>query len=216
MKWHSIDTVLLDMDGTLLDLAFDSDFWCRRVPLAYQTAAGLSEDRARARFDEIFQAHKGTLNWYCTDFWTRELGIDVLALKTACAADVRFRADAPAFLRYLKDQGKRVVIATNAHPDTVHVKHEQTGVLSHVDGWHSSHEFGVAKEGAGFWEGLQATLDYDPGRTLFVDDGEPILAMAEQQRIAHLVHIASPETGQPARPSARYRSIDRFAEIADL
>ncbi len=216
MKWHAIDTVLLDMDGTLLDLAFDNDFWMRRVPQAYQASANLSADEARSRFEEIFKAHKGTLNWYCTDFWTRELGFDVLALKTACASGVRFRADAPAFMRHLKAQGKRVVIATNAHPDTVQIKHERTGVLSYVDGWHSSHEFGVAKEDPAFWDRLQAMLDYDPARTLFVDDGEPILAMAEQQKIARLVHIASPETGQPARPSARYRSIDRFAEIADL
>jgi 5'-nucleotidase len=32
--WREIDTVLLDMDGTLLDLEFDSHFWLSLVPQA--------------------------------------------------------------------------------------------------------------------------------------------------------------------------------------
>ncbi|HAB09291.1 MAG TPA: haloacid dehalogenase, partial [Alcanivorax sp.] len=31
IDWDNIDTVLLDMDGTLLDLAFDNWFWQRHV-----------------------------------------------------------------------------------------------------------------------------------------------------------------------------------------
>jgi 5'-nucleotidase len=34
LDWNNIDTVLLDMDGTLLDLAFDSQFWLQDVPQA--------------------------------------------------------------------------------------------------------------------------------------------------------------------------------------
>ncbi len=32
LNWSGIDTVLLDMDGTLLDLAFDRHFWLEHVP----------------------------------------------------------------------------------------------------------------------------------------------------------------------------------------
>ncbi|MCP4043692.1 MAG: haloacid dehalogenase, partial [Gammaproteobacteria bacterium] len=33
INWNSIHTVLLDMDGTLLDLHFDNQFWLEHVPL---------------------------------------------------------------------------------------------------------------------------------------------------------------------------------------
>lgn len=32
LAWQEIDTVLLDMDGTLIDLHFDNYFWQRLVP----------------------------------------------------------------------------------------------------------------------------------------------------------------------------------------
>ncbi|MDH3916294.1 MAG: haloacid dehalogenase, partial [Chromatiales bacterium] len=33
--WSTVDTVLLDMDGTLLDLRFDNYFWQELVPSRY-------------------------------------------------------------------------------------------------------------------------------------------------------------------------------------
>ena len=33
IDWTRIDTILLDMDGTLLDLGFDNFFWREHVPL---------------------------------------------------------------------------------------------------------------------------------------------------------------------------------------
>ena len=45
INWKNIDTVLLDMDGTLLDLHFDNHFWQTFVPLRYaqQHAGGAFE-----------------------------------------------------------------------------------------------------------------------------------------------------------------------------
>ena len=39
LDWTSIDTVLLDMDGTLLDLRFDNWFWQEHVPDALREGA---------------------------------------------------------------------------------------------------------------------------------------------------------------------------------
>jgi len=33
INWSEIDTILLDMDGTLLDLNFDLHFWMEYLPL---------------------------------------------------------------------------------------------------------------------------------------------------------------------------------------
>jgi hypothetical protein len=55
INWKEIDTVLLDMDGTLLDLNFDNHFWKEFVPLN-----GIS-----GKTSAIF-AKKGTLGYQCT------------------------------------------------------------------------------------------------------------------------------------------------------
>ena len=35
LNWDNIDTVLLDLDGTLLDLNFDLEFWLEYIPKVY-------------------------------------------------------------------------------------------------------------------------------------------------------------------------------------
>ena len=43
IDWDSIDTVLLDMDGTLLDLHFDNYFWTEHLPDIYSRKHQLDE-----------------------------------------------------------------------------------------------------------------------------------------------------------------------------
>ena len=42
VRWESVDHVMLDMDGTVLDLAFDNHFWRDVVPERYAQQRGLS------------------------------------------------------------------------------------------------------------------------------------------------------------------------------
>ncbi|HNG60363.1 MAG TPA: haloacid dehalogenase, partial [Cellvibrionaceae bacterium] len=35
IPWQAIDTLLLDMDGTLLDLHYDNYFWLEYLPRAF-------------------------------------------------------------------------------------------------------------------------------------------------------------------------------------
>jgi len=48
IAWQEVDTVLLDMDGTLLDLAFDNYFWQKLVPETYGAKLGISPQAAQA------------------------------------------------------------------------------------------------------------------------------------------------------------------------
>src|SRR5215813_5524853 len=81
LVWDHIDTVLLDLDGTLLDLGFDNDFWLDFIPEAYAAAQSVPVAVAKALLAPRFRACEGTLSWYCIDHWSRELGLDVAALK---------------------------------------------------------------------------------------------------------------------------------------
>ena len=47
LNWNDIDTVLLDMDGTLLDRHFDDHFWLDHVPKRYADRYGMPLGTAR-------------------------------------------------------------------------------------------------------------------------------------------------------------------------
>ena len=76
--WDHIDTVLLDLDGTLLDLVYDNHFWLEIVPEAYAAARMTTVDVARTELAPRFRACEGTLPWYCIEHWSRELGLDIV------------------------------------------------------------------------------------------------------------------------------------------
>src|SRR5271169_3036111 len=86
VDWASVDTVLLDMDGTLLDLRFDNWFWLTLIPSRYAAAQGLSAADAQLRLRPKFLSVAGTLQWYCIDYWARELRLDIPALKREALA----------------------------------------------------------------------------------------------------------------------------------
>ena len=81
IDWNSIDTVLLDMDGTLLDLYFDNYFWTEHLPRIYADKHQISEESSAEHLQRQFQQDEGTLAWYSIDHWSEQLGLDIPALK---------------------------------------------------------------------------------------------------------------------------------------
>src|SRR3989344_2884586 len=77
IAWNQLDTLLLDLDGTLLDLHYDNHFWLDHVPRRYAETHGLSPEAAREEVLGRYQRAEGTLNWYCVDYWSRELRLDI-------------------------------------------------------------------------------------------------------------------------------------------
>jgi HAD superfamily hydrolase (TIGR01509 family) len=218
LVWDHIDTVLLDLDGTLLDLSFDNDFWLDFIPQAYATAQAVPLEEAKASLAHRFKACEGTLNWYCIEHWSRELSLDVEALKRTQAQRVAWLPGAVDFLKNLRTCGKRLVLLTNSHPQVLKIKDEQTGVTAYLDAAISSHVFRAPKESPQFWKAVREVEPFDPQRSLFVDDSPPVLRAAQAAGIRWVrgVRRISAARGEQLRPAADYGDIPLVHSVNDL
>lgn len=213
IDWQKIDTVLLDMDGTLLDLRFDNRFWVNTIPAEYARRQNITVEQAHARLTPLFEREAGQLNWYCLDFWSEALGFDVAALKRQESHGINWRPEAETFLRQLNASHCDTLLITNAHPDTLKIKLQQVNLTPWFDHIISSHTFKAAKESQTFWTRLMATHPFDKATTLFIDDSESVLAAAEQFGVAHLITLRQPDSQGPLREHTRYPAIHHFSEI---
>jgi len=213
VDWDSIDTVLVDMDGTLLDLAFDNFFWLELVPRRYAVQYGLSLEAALEQLSPRFSSAVGTLSWYCLDHWTRDLGIDVKGLKREHRHLIQYLPGAQTFLAAARERRKHVRIVTNAHRDTFAVKAEQTGIDRLVDGVACSHDFAAPKESREFWDAFSQREPFDPERTLFLEDSLPVLAAASAWGLANVVAIRRPDSRLPARAISDFASVDGVGDL---
>ena len=214
IDWQSVDTVLLDMDGTLLDLHFDNWFWQQHVPDCYARQLGLEQAEANRIIHDWITSHQGTLNWYCLDFWTAELGLEIAHLKRAAGDRISVRPGAETFLQKLKASDKQVIMVTNAHRDALHLKIARTGIDQYFDELVSSHDYGHPKEAQSFWQHLQRHLPFERDRALLVDDSLPVLHSARKYGIGQPVSILHPDSSLPKRSdTAPFPAIDDFLTV---
>ncbi|MFN2360879.1 MAG: GMP/IMP nucleotidase [Marinobacter sp.] len=208
VNWHSLDTVFLDMDGTLLDLHFDNHFWLEHLPRRYAEHNNLSPENARNTIIPMIMAERGSLNWYCTDYWSNRLELDITGLKAEVGERIGYRPHVPDFLDAVRNAGLRSVIVTNCHPDPLRLKLQHTGLDSKVDNIVSSHQLGKPKEDPAFWQDLTRLESYQPARTLMVDDSFPVLESARAAGIAQCLAILAPDSKQAA--------LDRHPDIPSI
>lgn len=213
LDWSAIDTVLLDMDGTLLDLHFDNHFWLVHLPQRYADLHKIPQEQARQELMQRIDTHRGTLNWYCLDYWSQELGIDIPQLKEEVCNRIRYRPHVQTFLSHLRAAGLRTVIVTNAHRKSVKLKLAITGLDQGVDRIISSHDFGYPKEDQAFWHALQATEPFNPARTLLIDDSLAVLESAQHYGIQHLLAVLAPDSQQPPHPPGAFPGLHHFDEL---
>ena len=218
LDWAQIDTVLLDLDGTLLDLGFDNDFWLDFVPAEYAASRSLSVAAAKADLTPRFRACEGTMNWYCIDYWSRELGLNIEALKRTQASRVAWLPGAQVFLERLRALGKRLVLLTNSHPQVLKIKDEQTGVTGYLDVAISSHVFRAPKESQEFWRAVRGVEPFDLQRSLFVDDSPSVLRAAQMAGIRWIrgVRRISAARGGQWRPARDYGQTLAVESVSDL
>lgn len=213
IDWAAIDTVLLDMDGTLLDQHFDDHFWQEHLPRRYAERRGLDLAAAKAELVPRFRSVEGTLDWYCLDYWSRELGLELALLKAEIRHLIAIHPHVPEFLDAVRAAGKQLVMVTNAHMDALALKMEHTRLRGYFDHIVVSHELQRPKEDVRFWEVLKQRVAYDQRRALLVDDSLPVLRSARAYGIGHLLAVARPSSQRGPRDIGEFPVLSSFADI---
>ncbi len=212
--WNQIDTVLLDMDGTLLDLHFDNYFWREYLPLKWGQLNKLDTASAKDRLMSQLQGREGTLSWYCLDYWSEQLELDILALKADLRHLVRERPGTLEFLQFLTSIGKHKAMVTNAHQDLINMKFECTAIGRHFEHVFCAHQLGFPKEDIRFWDELRAVFPFNPATTLLIDDNLSVLRSAQDYGIRHLLTIAQPDSCHPRRDDdGGFQAIESFQDL---
>jgi putative hydrolase of the HAD superfamily len=215
MDWTAIETVLLDMDGTLLDKAFDDHFYLEALPQRYAAASGMTVDAARERLITLYRAVEGQLHWTDLDYWTCKLELDVPAIKDSLRYRIAPHPDSLDFLGFLRARKIPAHLVTNAHPKTLAIKMEKTGLDAHLARMVTAFDVGCLKSEVAYWVKSEALLGFDPATTLYVDDDETALASAERHGIRHLYHRSLSSSALPPQASAKYRSIESFHALME-
>jgi len=216
IDWYQIDTVLLDMDGTLLDLHFDNYFWQEHLPRRYAEIKSIDAELARESIHRRTQSIRGTLNWYSTDYWSETLDIDVVALKHEVSHKVAMRPYCVDFLDALREAGKDVVMVTNAHHDSLNLKMDKTRLADKFDRLITVHEFSLPKESPDCWLEVYNRHAFDRRRTLLIDDNLQALQSALEYGIAEVLAILKPDSQVPAHTVEGFPAIHHFDEIMPI
>lgn len=213
LDWSEIHTVFLDMDGTLLDLHFDNYFWREYVPLHYAEYKNISVEMAKEQFYADCKAVEGTLNWYCVDYWTEKLNLDIALLKEEVAHLIAEHPNVIEFLNALRKTQRPIILVTNAHQKSIDLKMRKTAFGEYLDQVISSHDIGYPKEHPQFWHQLQTVYPFEKAHTLLIDDSLPVLYIAQHYGIKYLLAVRNPDTQQPPRNLAHFPMLENFSDI---
>lgn len=213
LNWNDIDTVLLDMDGTLLDRHFDDHFWLEHVPKRWAARHKVPLTLAQEQLHSLFRSQERTLNWTDLDYWSDRLGMDIPLLKLEVEHLIAVHPGVVEFLAFCRHHGKQLWLVTNAHSKTLDIKLKKTRIGHWFDGIISAHQVGLPKEEPAFWGALQRFVSYDPARTMLGEDSETNLQTANAYGISYLFYISHYSSSCTPATSKQFTTIDYFTRL---
>ena len=171
MIFKDIECLLIDMDGVILDNAYDNDFWQNQIPEVIADNKGIAFDDAKRLAIQIFNYKKNTKDWYDVDYWSNMLSIDIEAQKRSEKSFSRISLYDGVIdtLSVLKNKTKMILI-TNAHRKTLNIKLEKYNLTPYFDEMVCAHELNYVKEDIQLWYMLRSKYRLDYEKTLLVED----------------------------------------------
>ncbi len=213
LDWNDIDTVLLDMDGTLLDRHFDDHFWLEHVPKRWAAKHKVPLKIAKEQLHALFRSQEQTLNWTDLDYWSSRLSLDIPLLKLEVEHLIAVHPGVVEFLTFCRHNKKHLWLVTNAHSKTLDIKMKKTRIGHLFDGIVSAHQVGLPKEDGRFWDELQRFVSYNPERTMLGEDSETNLRTANKYGISYLFYISHFSSSSTPVPSKQFTTIDYFHRL---
>ncbi|MBN2653885.1 MAG: HAD-IA family hydrolase [Nitrospirae bacterium] len=204
------------MDGTLLDKYFDDYFWEHLVPEKYSEKHDITFGKAKELLSAKYKAHEGTLNWTDIDFWSKELKLDIPALKEQIKHMIEVHPHVKDFLIQLKMNNKKVFMVTNAHYKVLEIKLRETSIGEYFDKCITSFEMGHPKEQQEFWHKAQTLINFEKERTMFIDDTVNVLRAAKQYGIKNLFLKNRPNSKREPLVHSEFQTVDDFNELCKM
>ena len=201
------------MDGTLLDLHFDSFFWKQHLIKKYSEVHAVKPEQISAQIHRQLEEKQGSLQWYCTQYWSEQFNLDIIDAQREIRHLISERPQALEFLNRLGDMGKKRVLITNSDRPCLELKFAATRIQQSLDLVISSHDYGVPKEQQQFWLELQQRAPFNPQTTLFIDDSLSVLNSAKTFGIKHIWGIKKPDSCEPEISLSQFPTIDQFTSL---
>ena len=213
VDWNQIDTILLDLDGTLLDLNFDLHFWLKYLPKVYSEKHNISFEDSKNIIVSMLDSQEGKITWYCLDYWEKKLDFDIMKLKGDIADLIQVHNHVLNFLNTARAKKKRIYLVTNAHRKGIALKMKMSKLEGYFDEIISSHDFGVIKQEQKFWEQLSTVIEFDNERTIFFDDSQDVLDAASTFKIKNIIAINKPSSMIDKKIVPGFINIESFLEV---
>lgn len=215
ISFDKIKYVLLDMDGTLLDKYFDDYFWEHLLPEKYAEKKQITFGRAKEELFAKYKIHEGTLNWTDIDFWSKEVDIDIPALKEQIHHLIEVHPHVEDFLKAMRRHKKKVFLLTNAHCKVLDIKLRKTALGKYFDAAITSSEMGYPKERLEFWEKAERLLGFHKEQSLFIDDTEAVLRTAKEYGIRYILYKTYASSRAGKGTSREYMVLEDFKDLLE-